>query len=219
MGAFDGVNPIEDTEAPKGVAAKETYAYSQVEVDKMLKWLGGTAHVAVTLAAYTGLSLGELQGLKWEDVSGDKLNVRRTIWRGIEGTPKTNARQDTIPLLPIAKKALEEHKERNPMTSWIFEGPYAEPYDLASYPVKNIKPDLERSGVEWHGWHALRRGFATRLHEAGVQDRIIQSLMRHSSMSVTMKHYVKATNAANVQAIKKLTPPSGPATTRKRKAS
>jgi integrase len=219
MGAFDGVNPIEDTEAPKGVAAKETYAYSQVEVDKMLEWLGGTAQVAVTLAAYTGLSLGELQGLKWADVIGNELNVRRTIWRGIEGTPKTHARQDAVPLLPIVVKALEQHRKKNPITVWIFEGPYAEPYDLASYPAKNIVPDLERSGVKWHGWHALRRGFATRLHDAGVQDKIIQSLMRHSSLSVTMKHYVKATNAANVQAIQKLTPPSAPATTRKRKAS
>jgi integrase len=61
------------------------------------------------------------------------------------------------------------------------------------------------------------------LHDAGVQDRIIQSLMRHSSLSVTMKHYVKASNTANIAAIKKLTPklmpPSVSATIRKRKAS
>jgi hypothetical protein len=38
------------------------------------------------------------------------------------------------------------------------------------------------------------------------QERIIQSLMRHSSLSVTIKHYVKALPAVNVEAIKKLNP-------------
>jgi integrase len=92
------------------------------------------------------------------------------------------------------------------MTKWVFEGPRAEPYDLATMGTKKIKWELEGSGIEWHGWHALRRGFATRLHEAGVQDRIIQALMRHSSMAVTMKHYVKASSATNTEAMQKLQP-------------
>jgi integrase len=37
-----------------------------------------------------------------------------------------------------------------------------------------------------------------------VQDKIIQELMRHSSLSVTMEHYVKALPAANVAAVKRL---------------
>ena len=219
MGAFDGVNPIEDTEAPKGKPASETHAYSQKEIDKMIEYLGGTALAAVIVAAYTGLSLGELQGLKWEDVNGEELSVRRTIWHGIEGTPKTHARQDAVPLLPVVQKALTEHRKRNPLTIWIFEGPYVKPYDLATLGSKTIKSELEGSGVEWKGWHALRRGFATRLHEAGVQDRIIQSLMRHSSLSVTMKHYVKATSAANVEAMQKLIPPVPAKNRRARKSA
>jgi integrase len=71
---------------------------------------------------------------------------------------------------------------------------------------KAIKDALTGSEVEWQGWHACRRGFATRLHEHGVQDKIIQSLMRHSSLSVTMKHYVKATPEANIEAMRRLSP-------------
>jgi integrase len=43
-----------------------------------------------------------------------------------------------------------------------------------------------------------------------VQDKIIQSLMRHSSLSVTMKHYVKASPEANIKAMQKLSPPESP---------
>ena len=88
----------------------------------------------------------------------------------------------------------------------MFEGPFGRPLDMATLGSKGIKSALAGSEAEWKGWHALRRGFATRLHESGVHDKIIQSLMRHSSLSVTMKHYVKATPAANIEAMQKLSP-------------
>jgi integrase len=69
---------------------------------------------------------------------------------------------------------------------------------------KKVKTTLEDSGVEWYGWHALRRSLATNLHEAGVQDKTIQSLLRHSSLAVTMAYYVKELPAANMEAMQKL---------------
>lgn len=204
MGTFDGVNPVQNTEVPKGRPSEETYAYSNVEVENMRKTLKGVARAAITIAAYTGLSLGELEGLKWSDIADDQLTVNRTVWRGIEGPPKTEARKNAVPMLPIVRKELAEHRKSNPLTSWVFESPKARPYDLATLGSKIIKPRLDASDTKWHGWHALRRGFATRLHQAGVQDKIIQSLMRHSSLSVTMKHYVKALPAANIEAMQRL---------------
>ncbi len=195
---------MQGVEIPKGKQSDATHAYSNAEIDKMLSILEGIPRVAVTVAAYTGLSLGELQGLQWQDISDEQLNVRRTIWHGIEGEPKTKARKDSIPLLPIVAKALKAHRKTNPGTKWVFEGPNVKPLDMATLGSKGIKSALKGSGVDWHGWHALRRGFATRLHEAGVQDKIIQALMRHSSLSVTMKNYVKATPEANVEAMRRL---------------
>ena len=201
MGILDGVNPMESTEVPQGRQSQSTAAYSTEQIDMMVKTVKGISRVAVIVAAYTGLSLAELRGLKWEDITEGELTVKRTVWHRIEGPPKTVARQDAIPLLPIVRDTLNEHHTRNPGTAWVFEGPYTRPLDLATLGSKQIKKALEGSGADWLGWRALRRGFATRLHEAGVQDKIIQSLMRHSSLSVTMKHYVKATPKANREAI------------------
>lgn len=205
-GSLDGANPMQGVEVPAGNESRPTHAYSTAEISKMVSTLNGIPRVAVIVAAYSGLSLGELQGLQWQDIDAKHLNVQRTIWQGIEGQPKTKARKDSIPLLPVVRKALKQHRKANPATKWIFEGPFARPLDMATLGSKTIKSALEGSGVEWHGWHALRRGFAIRLHEAGVQDRIIQALLRHSSLSVTMKHYVKATPEANVEAMQKLNP-------------
>lgn len=206
LDAYENFNPMQAVEIPAGKESEETYAYSNDEINKMIQALEGTARAAVIVAAYTGLSLGELQGLKWEDIADDQLNVRRTIWHGIEGKPKTKARKDSIPVLPIVAEALAAHRAANPGTKWVFEGPYVKAYDLAGLGNKRIKVALEGSGVKWRGWHPARRGFATRLHEAGVADRTIQALMRHSSLSVTMKHYVKSTPAVNIEAMRKLNP-------------
>ena len=45
---------------------------------------------------------------------------------------------------------------------------------------------------QWHGWHAFRRGLATNLHALGVDDKTIQTILRHSHVGLTMNVYVKS---------------------------
>jgi integrase len=44
----------------------------------------------------------------------------------------------------------------------------------------------------WRGWHAFRRGLATNLHDLRVDDKTIQSILRHSNIAVTQKCYIKS---------------------------
>ena len=179
MGAVD-TNPIVGTEIPKGQPDGTTYAYSLEEINTIVATLRGTFRVAVIVAAYTGFSLAELRGLKWEDIEDEQITVRRTYWGRHEGPPKTHARNASVPLLPNVRDTLNEHRRQNPGTTFVFEGPQQIPLSLRAN--KSIKPALEGTGVTWQGWHAFRRGLGTNLHKAGVQDKIIQSLLRHSSL-------------------------------------
>ena len=43
----------------------------------------------------------------------------------------------------------------------------------------------------WLRFHALRRGVATNLHDAGVNDLTIQRVLRHSDPSTTRRSYIK----------------------------
>jgi integrase len=70
--------------------------------------------------------------------------------------------------------------------------------------TKVIRPALKGSGVEWHGWHALRRGLATNLHHLGVDARTIQAILRHSNVSTTLAYYVKVSSADSVAAMERL---------------
>ena len=54
-----------------------------------------------------------------------------------------------------------------------------------------VVPLLIKAGVQWHYWHAFRRGLATNLHRLGVPDKIIQRILRHSNVAVTQSRYIK----------------------------
>ena len=45
---------------------------------------------------------------------------------------------------------------------------------------------------------------ATTLHDAGVQDKVIQAILRHSNVSTTQACYIKALPKASVDAMKQL---------------
>lgn len=203
-GMLDSPNPMDDTEIPDGNPSGKTHKYSLEEVEKMIAALDGVARVAVVVAAWTGLSLAELRGLKWEDVNGDVLTVRRTVWRRVVGETKTEARQASVHLLPQVRDALNEHRKANPETTWIFEGPYAFPLDLSGLGAKGIKNALNGTGVEWHGFHALRRGLGTRLFNNGVPIETVSRILRHGSVHVTRAHYVDVLDATVVNALEGL---------------
>jgi len=204
LGVLDGINPIQGTRVPKGQPTPATYAYSLDEIKKMVEALDGVCRTAVIVAAWTGLSLGELRGLQWSDIGSGQITVTRTCWEGVVGPTKTTARNAPVPMLPVVSKALAAHHKANPGSTWVFEGPKQFPIGLAKLGTNRIKPALEEAGLRWAGWHAFRRGFATNLHAAGVQDKIIQDLLRHASLAVTMAHYVRALPEQTVAAVQLL---------------
>jgi integrase len=205
LGAYDGENPIRDTAVPKGTAPRTTYAYTLDEIQKMIPAItNDTYRTAVIVAAFTGLALSELRGLRFSDVGEEQINVRTSYWRSREGSTKTKARTAAIPLLPIVRRAIAEHHKRNPKSEFVFEGPNQRPLDLSTIGSKQIKTDLAEHGIEFHAWHAFRRGLATNLHDLGVQDKTIQAILRHSNVAITQAAYIKQLPAASVAAMRKL---------------
>jgi integrase len=198
------INPMKDVSVPKGAPGTETYAYSLEEIQKMIRVLEEPARTAVLVAAFTGLSLSELRGLRWEDFVGEELHVRRSIWRSHVGETKTRARTAPVPLLPILSRALAEHKTRSLGNGFVFAGQNGRPRDLATMGTKVIRPVVRKAGIEWQGWHAFRRGLATNLNRIGVDVRTIQAILRHSNINTTLSFYVKTSSADSVSALRRL---------------
>jgi len=70
----------------------------------------------------------------------------------------------------VARKAQERIPCRWVYIRWSEDGPTVESGDLAR---RVIVPTLKASDVQWHGWHAFRRGLATNLNRIGTPDKTI----------------------------------------------
>jgi len=56
---------------------------------------------------------------------------------------------------------------------------------------------------EWHGWHAAQRGLGSNLYRLGVPDKVIQAILRHSNVNITLGYYVKSTSSDVMAAMEK----------------
>lgn len=79
----------------------------------------------------------------------------------------------------------------NPAYGLMFVSPVGKPVNLDAVTANVIVPLVTKGGVRWRGWHALRRGLATNLHQLGVSDKTIQRILRHSNVAVTQNCYIK----------------------------
>jgi hypothetical protein len=70
------------------------------------------------------------------------------------------------------------------------------------YIVLPIEGNLYK--LRWRGWHAFRRGLATNLHRLGVDDKTIQTILRHGSVQTTREIYIKGVSSDATAAMERL---------------
>jgi integrase len=198
-------NPVRDSVVPRGKPMKETAAYTLEEIQAILAVLPEPARTAVLVAGLTGLRLSELKALRWTDYMDDALYVQRSVWSGIVSDTKTTASRAPVPVLPIVRDALKEHRKRMPTgNGFIFSGSTGQPLRLENVVRRDIKPVLSKAGLVWRGWHSFRRGLGTNLNALGADSKTIQTILRHANVATTMAFYVKPVAAESVAAMKKL---------------
>jgi len=78
------------------------------------------------------------------------------------------------------------------------------PMDLNALYYRQMRDVIKRSGVAWLGWHGFRRGLASNLNRLGVDDSVIQAILRHSDIAVTQRCYIKTVRPEAIAAMRKL---------------
>jgi len=197
------VNPVQNVELPNFVPkAEDQRAYSLEEIALMLRVLDGVPRTAVATAAFAGLRGCEQRGASWSDYrpapdenSLRLLYVSHNVWRGHVGEPKTRKSKNPVPVIPQLEQILDEHRKSfgNPAGGWIFQNSRGNPLDLDALYRREMKHVLRRAGIDWCGWHAFRRGLGSNLNRLGVDDSVIQAILRHSNIAVTQTYYIKTT--------------------------
>lgn len=144
---------------------------------------------------YTGMRLGEICALKWEDVTDDAVYVHRSMqriknengrWEVVLVVPKTNNSCRLIPIPEPLKPYL--HKNRR-SEGYVFvqdNGHFIEPRLMQ----KKISVIFEKADISLRNFHALRHTFATRLIESGSDPKTVSELLGHSAVQITLNKYV-----------------------------
>ena len=126
----------------------------------MMAVLPEPGRTIVIVAAFTGLRKQEIKGLRWEDFQGDELHVQRSVFGQHVQETKTLASKAPVPVLPIVRKALEEHKKRTPDVGFIFAGAQRHrPLRVENLMRREMRPVLIANKIPWKGWQPFAVGW------------------------------------------------------------
>ena len=170
------------------------------EIAALLQLLKEPARTAVFLDVMTGLRVGELLALKWEDVDFEKsqISVTRSIVMQHIGDCKTEASRKPVPLDSRLAEAMNHWRKISPYPrpdDWVFASPHSNgrlPYWPGAFYRAHILPAAKILGIEGIGWHTFRRTYATLLKANGEDVKTVQELLRHANSLVTMNLYAQA---------------------------
>jgi len=183
------------------------------ELRLLFDQLSHRERVMVLLDSVTGLRRSELMAIKWLDVDFEQLelSVTRSIYRQVVGRCKTEISRKPVPLDPwIAEELLTWRRATayNQPEDWVFASTRMkgkQPYSPDSLLKRHIRPAVTRAKILKHvGWHTFRRTFSTLLKANGEDIKVVQELLRHATIKMTLEVYAQAISSAKRQAQSKV---------------
>ncbi len=158
--------------------------------------------LGVLISLYTGIRIGELCALKWENLSIDckTLKIRETMQRIqcpeetetsktkiVFTEPKSKCSIRDIPLPDFLIDIIKQFQ--GVPKAYVLTGDknrYVEPRTMQNHFQKYVK----ESGIEKANYHSLRHTFATRCVEVGFEIKSLSEILGHANVNITLNRYV-----------------------------
>ena len=163
----------------------------------------------ILLSLYTGLRIGELCALKWEDFSENTIHVSKTMQR-LKNTsgqteimilpPKTGSSDRIIPVPMALFPVIDKYRRDSGYVLIQPNGRYVEPRLIQN----KFAVCIEVCGIEGAHFHTLRHTFATRCIESGMDAKTLSEILGHSDVKTTLNKYVHSSFELKKQGVDKL---------------
>ncbi len=179
----------------------ETQVYSKEEAEKVLEQLqwDHLVDLGIRLIFWTGLRIGELLALRWEDISEDysEILVRRRVTSKkvkdryihpvVEGTKGKGVYRRVLVPPNMLEPILRAVKTLNPDGEYIFST-MDRPMTQASF-ASRLRRICRWAGVDFKSLHKIRKTVVTELMDHHLPMPLIQSQVGHASSATTENCY------------------------------
>lgn len=201
-----GRNPASKAKLPRE-SKKEMQVFNKEQIQALLTFVEGhKLECIVTLALATGMRQGELLALRWSDIDLERkmVQVQRTLTyipgQGLkESETKTDSGRRSIVLADHAIAVIKKHRaaqlEQRHMAGnkWREHGlVFCSIYGTHTWSANvrhafvRLLHDAELPIIRFHD---LRHSCATALLCMGVHPKVVQEILGHSSVAITMNIY------------------------------
>lgn len=204
---------------PKVRSSKEVPVFSMKEqrmIEHVVQQSEDKRLLGIMLCFYSGIRLGELCALKWEDFDFEAgaVSITRTVSRIRNrepnrektvlhvGTPKSETSLRKIPLPAFLLRLIEKYSLPFEEDDCYMLSGKAAPFDPRIY-QRMYKKVLAAAGVKDRKFHTIRHTFATRALELGVDIKTLSEILGHSSVNITLNVYTHSLMEQKKVAIEK----------------
>lgn len=153
---------------------------SQSEMERLICSTKNIKHKAMLMLAYSsGLRREELQKIKASSIDSSRMQVHVVQGKG---------KKDRYTILSVKTlDILREHYRQSRPINYLFESLFRPGHYLSDRSLdKIVKNNAKKAGISKQvSFHTLRHSFATHLLEQGVNLRLIQEMMGHTSLKTT----------------------------------
>lgn len=184
---------------------KSPEIFSLAEQRELLSYLqshDSLMNVGIMICICSGLRIGEVCGLRWEDVDFDNhlIRVNRTVSRIyrseltgrksriVTGPPKSSDSLREVPLVELVENGLARYHKAGREDMYVLSGS-ERPADPQNF-RNNFNRVLYTLGIPRVKVHSLRHTFATRCLESDCDIKTLSTIMGHSNVTTTLNLYV-----------------------------
>ncbi len=163
-------------------------APTEEEVEAMLTHARGWLRLAIALAAFAGMRLGEVRALEVRDVdlTRNQLLVRHALSEAEVVTPKSG-HERPVPLVPQLAAMLDEaRKSKLPRARLVLTDAGTTP--SRQHVLSRLKALQTRHGLPARSFHALRHFFCSVLIRRGASVEAVRLLAGHSDLATTQRY-------------------------------
>ena len=194
---FGGENPVSGVDLPEKLSPREKRVLMPEQVTLLLTHLREPVRTMVLVAVLTGLRVGEILALRWQDLDLEKgeLRVEQAIYRGYLGTPKTKGSRRTLPLprrAVVALRVLAQRATASQRQDLVFATRKGTAFSDTNLLLREIKPAARKIGLPWVSWHGFRRTHCTLFQLAGGSAKDAQAQLGHADIGTTLNLYTAA---------------------------